>query len=150
MTSKPPIATPSDPRKAFAERLREAAAARGLSGNALAAESGIRQSTISRAMRGESVFRMAAARAVAEALGVRVAWLLDGDGPPPEMASGATADQLMSALDAALQVAGIELDLAVYKAALRTLARTCLRDGRIDHETLSDVILLLQASPKAL
>lgn len=93
---------------------------------------------------------MAAARAVAEALGVRVAWLLDGDGPPPEMASGATADQLMSALDAALQVAGIELDLAVYKAALRTLARTCLRDGRIDHETLSDVILLLQASPKAL
>ena len=73
-----------DGARTVAERLRKAREARGWSQARLVNESGVGVATVSRAENGRFEPRQETARRLAEALGVRVAWLLTGEGPMEE------------------------------------------------------------------
>ncbi len=101
-----------DMKTTFAERLREAMAARGVNANQLAILSKKAPSYFSTAFkRNTRTVTQEVAEPIAEALGVRVAWLMSGDGPmdsdaraespaPPPISdvhtTSAAADQLIA------------------------------------------------------
>lgn len=78
-----------DMKTTFAERLREAMAARGVNANQLAILSKKAPSYFSTAFkRNTRTVTLDVAEPIADALGVRVAWLMSGDGPMDSDAAG--------------------------------------------------------------
>lgn len=78
-----------DMKTTFAERLREAMAARGVNANQLAILSKKAPSYFSTAFkRNTRTVTLDVATPIADALGVRVAWLMSGDGPMDSDATG--------------------------------------------------------------
>lgn len=100
----------------FAERLKHALDAKGLSGYALARSSSLTPSYISRLLREERPPNLsyATASAVARALGVSTDWLMSGEGVGP-------------------------LEATAPASAPRTAAITIARQGGVDGETLEEV-----------